>query len=155
MREINNQDVEDLIRAFTTALEENNQEEFEPYLADDFRFSGWTPRPLNREGFLDLIKGLKEGIPGLIFNLHNVLVQNDTTVTGTWKISGYQSDSFILPVLDLPPIPQMAASISLPAEEVEYRLTRNKIVGLHVTHTPGGGIKGLLNQLGFDIPLVS
>ncbi|GHO92463.1 hypothetical protein KSF_025110 [Reticulibacter mediterranei] len=155
MREINHEDVEDLIRAFMTALEENNQEEFESYLADDFRFSGWTPRPLSRAGFLDLFKGLKEGIPGLIFNLHNVLVQNDTTVTGTWKISGYQSDSFILPVLGLPPIPQMAASISLPAEEVEYRLTGNKIVGLNVTHTPGGGIKGLLNQLGVDIPLVS
>jgi len=155
MREINNQDVEDLIRAFMTALEENNADEFESYLADNFRFSGWTPRPLGRAGFLDLLRGLKEGIPGLIFNLHNVLVQNDTTVTSTWKINGYQSDSFILPVLNLPPIPQMAASISLPAEEVEYRLAGNKIVGLNVTHTPGGGIKGLLNQLGFDIPLVS
>jgi hypothetical protein len=49
----------------------------------------------------------------------------------------------------------MAASISLPAEEVEYQLAENKIVNLNVTYTPGGGIKGLLNQLGVDIPLVS
>jgi hypothetical protein len=74
MHEINHEDVEDLIRTFMTALEENNPEEFESYLADDFRFSGWTPRPLGRAGFLDLLKGLKEGIPGLIFHLHNLLV---------------------------------------------------------------------------------
>jgi hypothetical protein len=155
MYEIDHQDVEDMIRAFMTALEENNREEFEPYLADDFRFGGWTPRSLDRAGFLDLIGGLKAGIPGLIFNLHNVLVQDDTTVTGTWKIAGYQTDSFTLPVLGLPPIPQMAASISMPMEDVEYKLTSNKIVGIDVAHTEGGGIKGLLHQLGVDIPLVS
>ncbi len=155
MYEIEPQDVEDLIRAFMTALEENNKEEFEPYLADDFRFSGWTPRPLNRAGFLDLIEGLKAGIPGLIFNLHNVLAPDDTTATGTWKIAGYQSDSFVLPVLGLPPIPQMAASISMPTEDVEYKLANNKIVGIAVAHTLNGGIKGLLHQLGVDIPLVS
>src|SRR5712692_310999 len=102
MYEINQQDVEDLIRAFMTALEENNKEEFEPYLADDFLFIGWTPRPLDRAGFLDLIGGLKTGIPGLIFNLHNVLAPNDTTATGTWKIAGYQSDSFTVSALGLP-----------------------------------------------------
>jgi hypothetical protein len=155
MYQIDLQDVEDLVRAFMTALEENNKEEFEPYLADDFLFVGWTPRPLHRAGFIDLIGGLKAGIPGLIFNLHNVNVPDDTTVTGTWKIAGYQSDSFILPVLGLPPIPQMAASISMPTEDVEYKLANSKIVGITIAHTPDGGIKGLLHQLGVDIPLVS
>lgn len=155
MYEIEPQDVETLIRAFMTALEENNKEEFETYLADDFLFSGWTPRPLHRTGFLDLIGGLKAGIPGLIFNLHNVNVPDTSTVTGTWKIAGYQSDSFIIPALGLPPIPQMAASISMPTEDVEYKLARDKIVNITVAHTVGGGIKGLLHQLGVDIPLVS
>ena len=143
----------DSVRNFMSALETNDQESASGYLADNFLFSGWTPRPLNKQNFLGLIAGLKEGIPGLIFNLHNVQEQ-DAKVTGTIKISGYQSDSFILPQLGTPPIPQTASSITLPTEDVTYILNNNQISSLSVQHVEGGGIHGLLRQLGFDLPII-
>jgi len=141
------------VKAFMMALEEREFEEASGYLSDDFLFTGWTPRPLDKRQFLETMKGLKEGIPGLIFNLHNVADNANHQVTGAFQVAGYQSDSFILPVLGTPPIPQMAKSVALPSEEVEFELRAGKIARLNVQHTQGGGIKGLLEQLGFELPL--
>jgi hypothetical protein len=141
---------EDTVRAFMTALETNDQDMADSYLSEDFTFSGWTPQPLNKKDFLTVIGGIKSGIPGLIFNLHNIDEQEDV-VTGTMQIAGYQTDSFVLPPLGLPLIPQTASSVSLPAEDVEFLLRDDQIGHMIVQHTPGGGINGLIRQLGIDV----
>ncbi len=143
----------DTVRAFITALETNDQDTAESYLSDNFIFSGWTPRPLNKSDFLTVMGGLKAGIPGLIFNLHNIEEQGNT-VTGTMQIAGYQSDSFILPPLGLPPIPQMARSISMPTEDVTFIIANNQLTRFNVQQTASGGLRGLLHQLGFDAPII-
>ena len=143
---------EDTVRTFMTALETNDQDTAADYLNNDFTFSGWTPQPLNKKDFLTVMGGLKSGLPGLIFNLHNVDEQRDA-VTGTMQIAGYQSDSFVLPPLGLPPIPQTANSVSLPAEEVKFLLEDNQITRMIVQPTLGGGITGLIHQLGIDVSM--
>ncbi len=144
----------EIVRNFMTALDDNLRDEYEGYLAESFMMIGWTPKPLNREGFLDVIAGLKEGIPGLIFNLHNVLEADLHQVTATWHVAGYQTDSFILPTLGMPPIPMTGRSISLPTEDVIYELENDLIRAIQVQPTEGGGIKGILEQLGIDVPIV-
>ncbi|MBV9712448.1 MAG: nuclear transport factor 2 family protein [Ktedonobacteraceae bacterium] len=141
---------EDIVRTFMTALETNDQDTAASYLREDFTFSGWTPQPLNKKDFLTVMGGIKSGIPGLIFNLHNVDEQEDA-VTGTMQIAGYQTDSFVLPPLGLPPIPQTANSVSLPAENVKFLLGNNQITHMIVQHVAGGGINGLLRQLGISV----
>ncbi|HLZ61221.1 MAG TPA: nuclear transport factor 2 family protein [Ktedonosporobacter sp.] len=143
----------DIVKLFMNALEINDFEVAADYLADNFIFSGWTPLPLYKKDFMAVIQGLKEGFPGLMFNLHNVQ-EADNGVTGTIQVAGYQTDSFILPSLGLPPIPQMARSVSLPTEEVEYLLRDGKIEVMSVEPVKEGGIKGILHQLGVDVPIV-
>lgn len=144
---------ENIVRDFMSTLDNNDLETATSYLADTFVFSGWTPKPLDKAGFLDVIKNIKEGIPGLSFNLHNVLAQN-TEITGVIHITGYQTDSFIIPSLGTPPIPQTANSISLPTEDVTYQLAAGQISSMHVQHVPGGGVTGLIKQLGIDLPIM-
>jgi predicted ester cyclase len=143
----------DRVRAFISALEANEQEAAADFLTDDFMATGWTPQPLDKNAFLGVIAGLKSGIPGLMFNMHN-MEQDDTSINATFQIAGYQSDSFILPQLGLPPIPQMARSISMPTEDVRFTLLNEKIKLMSVKPTSGGGIKGLLHQLGIDAPII-
>ncbi len=143
----------DTVRNFMRDLENNDLVAAAGYLDETFIFEGWTPKPLDRKGFFDLISGLKEGIPGLIFNLHNVQEQ-DNSVTGSMQITGYQSDSFIIPVLGTPPIPQTASSISMPAEDVSFGFRQGRITSFVVQRVPDGGIKGLLHQLGIDLTIV-
>jgi hypothetical protein len=143
----------DTVKSFMTALEGNDYDQAAGYLADTFIFSGWTPQPLDKRGFMGLMQGLKSGIPGLIFNLHNIDEQGDI-VTGTLQIAGYQSASINLPQLNLPPVPQMGRSVTLPTENVEYTLENDQITRMNIERVSGGGIAGLLHQLGIDIPNV-
>ncbi|HLI88392.1 MAG TPA: nuclear transport factor 2 family protein [Ktedonobacteraceae bacterium] len=143
----------DTVKSFMSALEGNDFDQAADYLADTFIFSGWTPQPLDKRSFMGLMQGLKSGIPGLIFNLHNVDEQ-DNKVTGTLQIAGYQTASINLPQLNLPPVPQMGRSVSLPTENVEYTLANDQIVRIDIERVSGGGVAGLLHQLGVDIPYV-
>jgi hypothetical protein len=143
----------EIVTAFTAALENREFDEAGRYLSDNFACTGWTPLPLYKLSFLGTIKGLKEGIPGLVFHLHNLAETTDQQVTGTIQVAGYQSDSFILPALGTPVIPQMARSVSLPSEEIEFRLNAGRITRIHVQPVQGGGIQGLLEQLGIELRL--
>lgn len=143
----------DAIKNFVTALEDNDHDLAADYLTDDFRFTGWTPDPLDKDGFVGMIQGLKEGIPGLIFNLHN-LQELSNSIAGTIQVAGYQTDSFNLPQLSLPPVPQRARSVSLPTEDVEFLMENEHIRQWNVQRVEGGGIKGLLHQLGVEVPMI-
>jgi hypothetical protein len=143
----------DAIKYFVTALEDNDYDLAADYLTDDFHFSGWTPDPLDKDGFMGMIQGLKEGIPGLIFNLHN-LQELSNRIAGIMQVVGYQTGAFNLPQLSLPPIPQRARSVSLPTEDVEFLMENEHIRQWRVQRVEGGGIKGLLHQLGVDVPMV-
>jgi hypothetical protein len=159
MQPVNNPNSEteleiEIVKKFMAALENREFHEAGSYLSDNFACTGWTPLPLYKLSFLGTIKGLKAGIPGLIFNLHNVAKINNQQVTGTIQVAGYQSDSFILPALGTPVIPQLDRSVSLPSEEIEFKLNAGKITRIHVQPVRGGGIQGLLEQLGIELRLV-
>ena len=143
----------DIVRTFTNALETNDLESAARNMADGFTFSGWTPEPLDKQSFLGVIGGLKAGIPDLKFNLHN-LQEHEGNVTGTIQVKGYQSNSFVLPTLGLPPIPQMAGNISLPPENISYNIVNGLISQVNVQSVPNGGIRGILRQIGTDSPII-
>lgn len=146
------------VRNFINALEANETETASNALANNFLFTGWTPQPLNKKQFLSVISELKVGIPGLMFNLHNLDEHDDINqgaiVTGNMQIAGYQSDSFEIPTLSLPIIPQMGRSVSLPVEDVSFVVQNEQVAQMTVKRTRGGGMEGLLHQLGTDSPII-
>ena len=148
----------DIVKDFMIALESKDFDTAASYLSDDFAFSGWTPQPLDKDQFITVMGELKAGIPNLSYHFHTVrdvrdLVQ-ESTVKAAIQMTGTQTDSFILPPLGLPPIPQMARSVSLPEEHWDYTLQNRKIVNITVQRVPGGGIQGLLRQLGIELPII-
>ncbi len=149
---------EDVVKAFMAALEGKNFDTAKTYVTDDFIFTGWTPQPLNTTDFFTIFSGLTAGIPNLMFNFHTVHDlherQADSRVQATTRIAGSQTESFILPPLGLPPIPQTAQSIMLPEEHWNYTVVNNKIARIFVEHVSGGGIAGLLHQLGVNVPII-
>ena len=78
------------VQAFMQALEARDFAAASSYLADDFIFSGATPKPLNKGQFMTVMKELKDGIPDLTFHLQDVH-QRDSTVTATMQITGTQT----------------------------------------------------------------
>ncbi len=148
----------EIVYDFMQALDAKEFTKAAGYLADSMIMSGFTPAPLTKNHFMLVMSGLAEGFPNLAYNFHATEESAETTegsqVRGTVQLTGSQVNSFQLPPLGIGPIPQLARSISLPEEYWEYRVKNNLIASVRVDRKPGGGIEGLLNQLGIHDPIV-
>lgn len=146
------------VNAFMQALEAKEFARAGGYLSDALIFGGFTPAPLHKNQFINVMSELAEGFPNLSFTFHGAEEIAETMegsrVKGTVQINGSQVNSFQLPALGIGPIPQMARSILLPEENWEYQLENNVITSIRVDRVPGGGVEGLLNQLGFHDPII-
>ncbi len=140
----------EIVENFVGALEASSQEEAGSYLDDTFTFSGWTPQPLDKQSFLSLITRLKEGIPGLVFNLQNLTQQEDTSVTASMQITGYQTDNFLMASHGVPSPSQSTDSITTRPEDVSFTLHQGHISAMHVHNAPKGGIQDLFHQTRID-----
>ena len=148
----------DIVTTFMQALEAREFTKATTYLSDSMIFTGFTPAPLSKNQFISVMSGLAEGFPNLAYHLHKLEEIADTlggnSVRGTVQITGAQVNSFKLPPLGIGPIPQMAASVTLPEENWEFQVENNVIASIRVDRQPGGGIEGLLNQLGIHDPII-
>jgi len=148
----------EIVNTFMQTLEAKEYSRAANYLSESLTFIGFTPRPLTKEQFVTVMKGLTDGFPNLTYNVHDVKEVDDTLegkrVRAAVHIAGTQVDSFILPPLGLAPIPQTGRSISLPEESWEYLIRDDAISTIRVDRVPGGGIEGLLHQLGIDDPII-
>ncbi len=146
------------VNAFMEALEAKEFTRAEGYLSDSMIFTGFTPAPLSKKQFINVMSELTEGFPNLAYNLQGVEEIAETMggnqVRGTVQITGSQVNSFQMPPLGVGPIPQMAGSISLPTENWEYQIEESSIASIRVDRKPGGGVEGLLNQLGINMPII-
>lgn len=148
----------EIVNDFMEALAAKEFTRAANYLADSMILSGFTPAPLTKNHLILVVSGLAEGFPNLAYNFHATEESADTAegsqVRGTVQLTGSQANSFELPPLGIGPIPQMARSVSLPQETWEFRVKNNLIAAIQVDRKPGGGIEGLLNQLGIHDPIV-
>ena len=151
-------DASGIVNAFMEALDAKEYTRAAGLLADTATISGLTPAPLSRGHFINVMSKLAEGFPDLALNFHLVeeagQTEEGSQVRGTVQMSGTQVNSFELPALGIGPIPEMGRSISLPEETWEYLVRENVIASIRVERKPGGGIEGLLNQLGTHNPIV-
>lgn len=147
-----------VVTAFMMALQAKDFDAAASYLSEDFEFSGYTPRPLNKQQFFIVMSELMSGLPNLAFNMHDVTELDETAlgkrVQAAMQLRGTQTDSFQLPPLGLPIIPPLGKSVSLPEEHWEYVIRDSTIIRITVERAPGGGIPGLLHQLGVDVPII-
>src|SRR3989440_3158201 len=158
MKEQKRMSAVDTAKDFMIALEAKEFDKAASYQSDDFVFSGWTPQPLDKDEFMTVMRELKAGLPNLSYHFQTVKdvrdLEQEDRVKAAIQMTGTQTDGFILPPLGLPPIPQMARTVSLPEEHWNYTLQNSKIARIAVQRVPGGGIQGLLHQLGIDVPII-
>ena len=149
----------DIVKQFMIALESQEFTLASDYLADDFTFTGMTPRPLNKRQFIMLVKELKYGMPNLSFNVRDIHETNNELVQEqnaecTVQLTGTQSSIMELVPLSLPPIPETNRRVILPAQQWHFTFENDKITAIVAPPVAGGGIPGLLAQLDIDAPIV-
>jgi hypothetical protein len=148
----------EIVTAFMQVLEAKEFTRAAGYLSDAMILTGFTPAPLSKKQFINVMSELAEGFPNLAYNFHGIKEEEQTLegslVRGLVGITGTQVDSFKLPELGIGPIPQLAGSVSLPEEQWEYLVDTNTIASIRVVRKSGGGMEGLLNQLGVHDPII-
>ena len=123
-------------------------------LADDFKFSGPIPEPVNREAWLGMSASLKTAFPDLDYRFTVINTDGDVVKT-TSQLSGTHTGSFDLTTMKMGIIPATNKAFSAKLEKTRVTIKGNKITSWAVEPTEGAGLKAILGQLGVKLPTVA
>lgn len=137
------------VNAFSEALEAHDFDKVASYLSDDFTLSGPTPQPVGKNEFIAIQSAFMRAFPDWSFNLSH-LEEQGNKVLATVQITGTHKESLVVP--GTPPIPATGKKVSLPQEHLEFTFKGDKIASLASDNVPGGGVPGLLAQIGVHLP---
>ena len=141
----------EVFKACLEGLEKKDYKLVESMAADDFTFSGSTVGPVGLHEFIELQRALEYAIPDWRFNLSDTMESGDS-VSGMVRITGTHTGYLMLGMLGLPKVPPSGRLVRLPREPLAITVRDGKISRLDSTPVPGGGVEGILQQIGVKIP---
>ncbi|MGE5401981.1 MAG: ester cyclase [Ignavibacteriales bacterium] len=141
----------DMVEEFLTAIEKNNFPRAESYLSENFKVTGVGPEPLGMREFLGVHRALGKGMPDFRFN-YRIVKEKGNKVNLTVKITGTHSMEMPAPVPGLKNIAPTNKTVTMPEEPLEITVSGSKIEKLQLEHVTGGGLQGILRQLGVKMP---
>jgi predicted ester cyclase len=143
----------EIVKTFISALQSGNIEVAAGQMADNFVGTGLTTQPLDKGMFLAMQSRLKDAMPDFSYNLHDLHEQDDK-VDAFIHMSGTNTNDLELPMFGIPLIRATGLVIDLAEVHSEYILQGDRIVEMRVDDVPGGGIPGLLQQVGKELPVL-
>jgi hypothetical protein len=144
----------EIVQALLDSVQRGDFQKARFLVSKDCQFSGPVPELIKREAWIGIYKNLKKACPNLDYHFHVDRV--DGLDGGVVKISaelkGTQSG-----VLDLSPVglgvtPATNKSFATPREHGKVTCKGDKVVSWTVDKIEGGGLMGILGQLGIAVP---
>jgi predicted ester cyclase len=142
----------EIVKAALAALEAGDFNKASGMLADDMVFAGPVPEPVGKREFIGIQTAMHAGIPDWKFNAAD-FKENGNQVTVVLQITGTQTKELQLPMPGMAPIPPTGKHIALPKEPGTFTIKDGKITRLEASSVPGGGVMGVLAQLGVPAPM--
>ena len=143
----------DLVRACLTAAEQGNREMLETLLSPDFVYVGLLPSPVGKEGFIEVHTRLRAAFGDLSLNQSAVREKEPGVVTATIRLRGIHTGLLVTPLRGIAPVPPTKKQVLLPEEQVTCLVSTAHIEQMVIPRLPGGGLVGILLQLGVRLPL--
>jgi predicted ester cyclase len=141
----------DMIKTGLAGMEMGQPGKLAEILADDMVFAGPVPEPVGKREFLGLQTAMVKAMPDWKFNATD-FKQNGEQVTATFQITGTHTGELSLPMPGFPKVPASGKHISLPKEPMTITLKNGKISRIESASVQGGGVAGVLAQLGIPMP---
>ena len=135
------------------SIQKGDFETAKPMLADDFKFSGSVPEPINKETWLEMSSSLKAAFPDLNYHFKVIGAEGDV-VRAISQLSGTHTGPFDLTNMQMGIIPATDKTFSGRHEKTKVTVKDNKITAWAVEPTEGAGLKAILDQLGVMLPAV-
>ncbi len=140
-----------IVKECMAAIEARDFERAAQCLTDDFQFIGGLPKPIGKQEWLGVHKALRQAMPDFKFNLSNA-TEKEGKVNGQVRLTGTHKGTLTIPSLDLTVL-ATGKSVALPKEKIEAQIQTNKMKRLEVTPVEGGGLAGIVKQMGVTIPV--
>jgi predicted ester cyclase len=140
----------DLVKTALTSIEAGDFTHYRDQYSDNMIFTGPVPKPLSRVEYIDLMRAVHKAFPDWKFNATNFKQVRDHVTCNT-RISGTHSGVLELPMLGISAQPTNKRFTS-PEELLTITIENSKITRVESNNVAGGGLMGILSQLGVQIP---
>lgn len=141
------------VLTFITALQSGDIELAANSMADNFTMSGFAPKPLDKNEFLLMQSKLLAAMPDFSYNLSEPRETEDGNVQALVQITGTQTNHLDLSSLGIQPIQATGLAVTLPQVHMTYHVQNEKLTAMQFESVPGGGLAGLLQQVGAELPV--
>jgi hypothetical protein len=141
----------DTVRAWVDAMDLGDVRTAMSMLAPDAQIIGPAPKPLTRDEFSAMHQALARAFPDWTFHASDYRQTGDE-VTVQFDITGTQTGDLMLPLPGIPTIRATSLKIHQPTEQPTFTVKNGVITRLKMPQVPGGGVMGVLTQLGVTIP---
>jgi predicted ester cyclase len=142
--------VEQVARDFVTTM--TDVEKTKAYLTANAMVSGGVlPQPMPAMETLNLISAMTAAFPDLKFDVQKVTV-NGNQATVNVELSGTNSGTLSMPLPGMPGmIPATGKKVSVP-DTLIVTVDGDKVSHLNIDSPAGGGLAGVLAQMGVKMP---
>ena len=138
----------DLAKHFMHAMETAHFEEVKELAADNFIFEDSGGSKFDIEYFIHVHAPLITACQPWTFGMSN-FKEFENTVFSVSQIKAKHTKDLVHPMLGIT-IPVTYIDVNLPKMSVDFTIQNNKITYLKVTAPKGGGLGGLLHQIGLQ-----
>ena len=144
----------DLVKAGLASSESGDAKRFSEYLSDDMVFSGPTPQPVGKREFVGLMSALVSAMPDFKFNARDFKHDGDRVFSKV-QITGTQTGELNLPMPGFQRFLATGKRVALPQETMTITVRNGLICRIESDNVPGGGVAGILSQLGVPMPQIA
>lgn len=114
-------------------------------------FDGPVPQPIGKNEFIGLQGALVAAIPDWKFNAGEYKEQGDKVMLKV-HISGTHTKPLSLPPMGIQSVPPTGKHVQLLYEPLTVTVKNGKATRIESEHVEGGGVSGVLAQLGVKMP---
>jgi len=146
----------EIVQALFDAVQRGDFQKARFLVSNDCQFRDGSVEPIKREAWMRINKNLKKAFPNLDYHFHVDRV--DGLDGGVVKISAELKGTHS-GVLDLSPVglgvtPATNKSFATPREHGRVTIKGDKVASWVVDRIEGGGLRGILGQLGIALPAI-
>jgi ketosteroid isomerase-like protein len=141
----------EIVKEGIAALDAGDMTKLADMLAEDMVFAGPTPQPVGKREYVGLQSALKAAMPDWMLNATDLKEDGDQ-VTAELAITGTHTAELKLPMPGMPAVPATGKKVTLPKQKATFTVKDGKISRREVEVQPGGGVSGVLAQLGVEMP---
>jgi|SRR5215211_1296954 len=141
----------EIVQALLDSVQRGDFQKAKSLLSNDYQFSGPVPEPINAETWVGIHTNLKRAFPDLDYHFHVESVEGDVTKISA-ELKGTHSGALDLSALGLGVTPASGKSFAIPREHGKVTCKGDKVTSWVIDRIEGGGLMGILNQLGIAVP---